>query len=294
MNTTLSKQRNTRTAVSSGILRNAGSKLITLLIALLLVVEIYPLVWLFLSSIKAPVEFSLRPSYALPEGFHWQNYVDAWTRGKMSTYFKNSVLVTIPSLLLIIALGVSAAFGIEIMRWKLRNSVLLFFLAGILIPVQVVLLPLFTIYYKIHLLNTRLGLILAYTAFGFPMTVFLMTGYFKALPQEVLDAAVMDGASIYQFFFRIALPMSMNSIITVALVQFFFIWNDLILSMTFISDMELRTVQLGLFNFVGQYGQREWGPTFASISMTVIPLLLIYLFLNNSIMKGLTAGAVKG
>ena len=294
MNTTLSKRIDTRTTVSGGILRNAGSKLMTLLIVLLLLVEIYPLVWLFLSSIKAPVEFTMRPIYALPEGFHWQNYVRAWTVGRMSTYFKNSVLVTFPSLLLVIALGTSAAFGIEIMRWKLRNSVMLFFLAGILIPAQIVLLPLFTIYYKIHLLNNRWGLILTYTAFGFPLTVFFMTGYFKALPHEVLEAAVIDGASIYQIFFRIALPMSINSIITVALVEFFFIWNDLILSMTFISDMNLRTVQTGLYNFVGQYGQREWGPTFASISMTVIPLLLIYLFLNNLIMKGLTAGATRG
>jgi raffinose/stachyose/melibiose transport system permease protein len=104
----------------------------------------------------------------------------------------------------------------------------------------------------------------------------------------------VDGASIYQVFFRVALPMVLNAIVTVALVQFFFIWNDLLLSLTFISDIELRTVQTGLLNFVGRFGQREWGPTFASISMTVIPTLLIYLLLNNTVMKGLTAGAVKG
>ncbi len=236
----------------------------------------------------------MRPIYALPEGFHWQNYVNAWTVGKMSIYFRNSVLATFPSLLLIIVLGTMAAFGIEIMKWGLGNMVMLTFLAGIMIPVQMVLLPLFTIYHKIHLLNNLWGLILTYTVFGFPLTIFLMTGYFKALPREVLEAAVMDGASIYQVFFRVALPMVMNAVVTVALVQFFFIWNDLLLSLTFISDTELRTVQTGLLNFVGRFGQREWGPTFASISMTVIPTLLIYLLLNNSVMKGLTAGAVKG
>jgi raffinose/stachyose/melibiose transport system permease protein len=220
--------------------------------------------------------------------------VDAWTVGKMGIYIKNSVLVTFPSLLLILGLGTMAAFGIEVMKWRLNNLVLMLFLAGILIPVQMVLLPLFTMYTDVHLINNRLGLILTYTVFGLPMTIFLMTGYFKALPREVLEAAVVDGANIYQVFTRVALPMVTNALMTVALVQFFFIWNDLLLSMTFVSDTELRTIQSGLLNFVGRFGQREWGPTFASISMTVIPTLLIYLILNNSVMKGLTAGAVKG
>lgn len=282
------------TTISRGMPKNAGKILVALVVGLLVLIEICPLIWLLLSSVKAPDEFSLRPIYALPESFHWQNYVNAWTVGKMSVYFKNSVLVTFPSLLLIILLGTMVAFGIEVMRWRLSNIVMLTFLAGILIPVQMVLLPLFTIYNDINLLNNRLGLILTYTVFGLPLTVFLMTGYFKALPREVLEAAVVDGASIYQVFFRVALPMVMNAVVTVALVQFFFIWNDLLLSLTFISDTELRTVQTGLLNFVGRFGQREWGPTFASISMTVIPTLLVYLILNNSVMKGLTAGAVKG
>ena len=212
----------------------------------------------------------------------------------MGIYFRNSILVTFPSLLLIIILGTMAAFGIEVMTWKLSNGVMLIFLAGIMIPVQMVLLPLFTIYNDIHLLNNRLGLILTYTVFGLPLTIFLMTGYFKALPREVLEAAVVDGADIYQVFIRVAWPMVANAVVTVALVQFFFIWNDLLLSMTFVSDTELRTVQTGLLNFVGRFGQIDWGPTFASISMTVIPTLLIYLVLNNSVMKGLTAGAVRG
>lgn len=296
MNTTISERIDPLTArtIPGGTQRNAGKIVITLLIGLLVLVELYPLVWLLLSSIKAPDEFSLRPIYALPEGFHWQNYVDAWTKGKMSIYFTNSILATFPALFLTLALGVSAAFGIEIMKWKFSTGALLVFLTGILIPVQMVLLPLFTMYYYLEMLDTRWGLILTYTVFGLPLTVFLMTGYFKVLPREVLEAAIVDGASIYQVFFRIALPMVMNAVITVALVQFFFIWNDLLLSLTFVSDTELRTIQTGLLNFVGQYGQREWGPTFASISMAVIPTLFIYLLLNEKVMKGLTAGSVKG
>ncbi len=124
--------------------------------------------------------------------------------------------------------------------------------------------------------------------------MFLFTGFLKPVPREVLESAIVDGASIYQAFFRVVLPMVKNAIVTVALTQFFFIWNDLILSLTFINDTELRTLQTGLLNFVGQFGQRQWGPTFAAIAMSVIPVLVLYVALNNLVIKGLTSGAVKG
>jgi len=265
-----------------------------LFIFLLLVIALYPIVWLLLASVKSPHEFSLRPIYALPEGFYFQNYVDAWSSGKFNLYFANSVLVTIPSLLLVVGLSVSTAFGIEIMRWRIKNGILLLFLAGILIPGQMVLLPLYTMFYRLNLLDNRWGLIAAYTAFGFPLSVFFFVGYFKSLSHEILEAAIVDGANIYQVFFYVALPMIRNSIFTIGLIQFFFIWNDLLLSLTFISNTKLRTVQAGLLDFVGRFGERDWGPTFASISMSILPTLLIYLILNRFVIRGLTAGAVKG
>lgn len=271
-----------------------GKLLIGILVGLLLIVELYPILWLLLSSMKGPTEFNLRPIYALPEGFYWQNYVDAWTRGKLNIYYLNSIIVTFPALFLIITLSLGAAFAIEIMRWRGRNVALLLFLAGIMFPLQIVLLPLFTLYFNLNLLNNHLALILTYTAFGLPLTIFLFTGYLKPISREVLEAAVVDGANIYQVFLRVVLPMAANAIVTVALVQFFFIWNDLILSLTFISETDMRTIQTGLLSFVGQYGQRQWGPTFAAIAMSVIPVLVIYLGLNNLIIKGLTAGSVKG
>lgn len=268
--------------------------LIWTLVAILVLIELYPLTWLLLSSFKAPAEFSLNPIYALPEGFYWQNYIRAWTEGRMGVYFQNSLMVTVPSLFLILCLGSMAAFGIEILKWRFNNVVLIIFLLGIMIPVQMILLPLFAIYNQLQLLNTFTGLILVYTAFGLPLTIFLLVSFAKSLPHEVLEAALIDGANIYQIFLYIALPMMANAIITVGLVQFFFIWNDLLISLTFISDSELRTIQTGLLSFVGRFGQREWGPTFASITTTVIPVLFLYLILNNAIMRGLTSGAVKG
>lgn len=264
------------------------------LIGVVVVLEVCPLLWLLLSSFKADSEFSLKPLWALPASLDWQNYIDAWTTGNVGTYFLNSILAVFPSLALILLLGLAAGFALEVMTWRGRNTVLLIFLAGVLVPLQMVLLPLFTIYFQTQLIDTRWALIITYTGFGLPLTVFLMAAYFKAIPRELIEAAVLDGANIYQIFLRVAAPMVTNGLVTVALVQFFFLWNDLLFSLTFISSDSLRTIQTGLLNFTGEYGQIQWGPTFASICMAVFPTLAVYLLLNQRVIKGLTAGSLKG
>lgn len=267
---------------------------VTLLVLLVIFISVYPVIWIFLASLKAPDEFANSPMWALPHSLVWENYARAWTEGNMAKYFLNSVLTVIPSLVLVIVLGVSAAFGIEIMRWKFSGLAALLFLLGIMIPFQMVILPLFSLYFKLHLIDTRWSLIISYTTFGLPLVVFFLTGYFKNFAREIIEAAIVDGANIYQVFFRIALPLVMNALVTVALVQFFFMWNDLLISLTFINNPDLRTVQSGLLAFAGQYGQREWGPTFASIFLALSPTVLVYLSLNQLVMKGMAAGAVKG
>ncbi len=263
------------------------------LIGLLLVVELYPLLWLLLSSFKTSDEFSTGAFWALPAGLAWQNYSLAWTSG-MSTYFLNSILAVFPSLFLVLVISLAASFGLEVMKWRGNNLVLLAFLGGVMVPTQMVLLPLFTMYFQAGLINTRWALILTYTAFTLPLSVFLMAGFFKAVPRTVIEAAVLDGASIFQVFYRVAVPMVANGLATIGLVNFFFLWNDLLFSLTFISSDNQRTIQTGLLNFTGQYGQVQWGPTFAGVALTVFPTLIVYLILNQQVIKGLTAGSVKG
>lgn len=283
--------RKRRSSASKGIVKRLG---VGVAIVVLVILELCPLLWLLLSSFKADNEFTLEPLWALPAGFHWQNYVDAWTTGNVGTYFLNSVLTVFPSLALILLFGLAAGFALEVMVWRGRNTILLLFLAGILVPLQMTLLPLFTIYFQAQLIDTRWALIITYTGFGLPLTVFLMATYFKAIPRELIEAAVIDGASIYQIFWRVATPMVTNGLVTVALVQFFFLWNDLLFSLTFISSDSLRTIQTGLLSFTGEFGQIQWGPTFAAICMAVFPTLLLYLLLNQRVIKGLTSGALKG
>lgn len=263
------------------------------LIGLLLVIVLYPLVWMLLSSFKTNAEFSLEPFWALPSALNWQNYADAWTSG-MSTYFLNSVIVVFPSLALILVISTAASFALEVMLWRGRNAILLIFLAGIMVPLQMVLLPLFTIYFQAGLIDTRWALIITYTAFGLPLAVFLMAGFFKTVPRAIIEAAVLDGANIYQIFYRVAVPMVANGLLTIALVQFFFLWNELLFALTFISSDSNRTIPTGLLNFTGEHGSTDWGPTFAAITLTVVPTLILYIVLNQKVIKGLTSGAVKG
>ncbi|MCE0537589.1 carbohydrate ABC transporter permease [Kineosporia rhizophila] len=263
-------------------------------VLILLVFEIYPLLWLFLGSFKTQDEFQNNPAWALPEGLEWNNYAEAWTTGHMGTYVRNSLLSVVPSLFLIILLGVAAGFALEVMVFKGRNTLLLTFLAGIMVPSQMILLPLFTIYFQAGLTGTLWPLIITYTATGLPLTVFMMATYFRAVPREVFEASTLDGAGIIRSFFSIGFPMVRNAVFTVALVQFFFLWNDLLISLTFTNSDGLRTIQAGLLSFQGQYGTVQWGPLFAAISINVLGTLVLYLFLNQRVMKGLAAGAVKG
>ncbi|MCX4768047.1 carbohydrate ABC transporter permease [Streptomyces sp. NBC_01275] len=264
------------------------------LVALLLAIEVAPLLWLLLSSFKTQSEFVNDPAWSLPESWGLHNYAEAWTTGHVALYIRNSLLATVPSLALIILLGVAAGFALEVMVWRGRHQVLLVFLVGIMVPSQMILLPLFRVYFQTGLSGTLAPLIITYTAAGLPLTVFMMATFFRSIPREVFEAATLDGASILVAFWRIAFPMVRNAVFTVGLVQFFFIWNDLLISLTFTTNDDLRTIQVGLLNFTGQYGETAYGPLFAAISINVVGALVLYLLINQRIIKGLTAGAVKG
>jgi raffinose/stachyose/melibiose transport system permease protein len=263
-------------------------------LALLLVVVVYPMLWLFLGSFKEQNEFLSEPFWALPQQWSFDNYIEAFVDGGMGIYIRNSVLAVVPSLAMIIVFGTAAAFALEILVWKGRGSVLILFLAGIMVPVQMLLLPLFTIYFNLRLTDSIWPLIITYTATGLPLTVFMLATFMRAIPREVFEAATIDGAGVYRMFWSIAMPLVRNGIFTVALVQFFFLWNDLLIALTFVTQADLRTIQVGLLNFTGQYGAVDYGPMFAAISVNVFGTLAIYAFLNKKVMAGLAAGAVKG
>jgi len=265
-----------------------------LTIAFLILVTAYPLFWMFINSLKSNSDFLNNPSYSFPEVWRWDNYVTGWETANLGTTVMNSVIVTFPSLLLLVILGTAAGFALEILVFRGRAGILLLFLAGIMIPGQMIVLPLFTASFNIGITGSLLPLILIYTASGLPLTVFMMATYFRAIPREIFEAATIDGASMIRAFFFIGMPMMRNAIFTVAIVQFFQIWNDLLFALIFAGQRRLNTIQVGLLNFSGEYGSVNYGPLFAAICITVGGILVLYLFLNQRIIQGLSAGAVKG
>ncbi|WP_353888863.1 carbohydrate ABC transporter permease, partial [uncultured Microbacterium sp.] len=267
---------------------------IWLLVAFVLVVVLYPQFWMIMGSFKTQTEFFANPTWALPEQFNLDNYVYAFTRGDVALNYRNSLLVTLPSVALIVFLGVAAGYALEIMIWKGRRTTLLLVMAGIMVPGQMILVPLFTVYFRIGITDTLWPMILTYTAMGIPLTTFLMAAYFRSLPREIFEAATMDGCSPLRSFFVIAMPLMKNAMLTIALVQFFSVFNDLLIALTFTTRPELATIQVGLLSLSDEFGSTAYGPLFAAISINIIVLLIVFIFLNKKIMAGLAAGSVKG
>ncbi|HLH83882.1 MAG TPA: carbohydrate ABC transporter permease [Trebonia sp.] len=288
---TTRRSRRRRGSLLSGLSRRALTNILIVIIAL---VEIYPLFWILTSSFKSQDDFTTQPLWSLPKHLNFHNYVTAWLTGNLGTDALNSLTVTLVSMAVILLLGSAAAFALEIMVWRGRTSILLLIIGGLMVPTQLILLPLFTIYFKLGLTNSLLPLIITYIGQGLPLTVFLMATYFRAVPRELFEACALDGGGAFRCFFSVGLPLVRNGIFTLGLLLFFSIWNDLLVALTFNSKPSLSTVQVGLLNFNGQYGQVAYGPLLAAISIVIFSTFIVYALINQRVMRGLTAGSVKG
>jgi raffinose/stachyose/melibiose transport system permease protein len=264
------------------------------LIGLILIVEIYPLFWLLSSSFKSQNAFLTKPLWDLPTSFSFQNYSNAWTTAQLPTDAINSLTVTLTSVIAILVLGSGAAFALGVLVWRGRGAFLLFIVGGLMVPAQLILLPLFEIYYKVGVNDTLLPMIITYIGEGLPLTVFLLATYFRAVPYELFEACALDGGGVFRCFFSVGLPIIRNGLFTVGMLMFFSVFNDLLVALTFNTKPSLSTVQVGLLNFDGQYGTVSYGPLLAAISMVIFAMLGLYLVLNKQIMRGISAGAVKG
>ena len=265
-----------------------------ILVVGVLIVQTYPIVWIFLTSLRTPADFAGSNPFSLPGGITLDNYVRAFEQADLVGYFINSFIVAGASIFLLVALSMMAAYAIRILGFRFSNGVLALFLIGIIVPIQVVLIPLFIAYRDIGILDSYQALIIPMVGFAMPVSVYLFVAFFSFIQHEILEAAVLDGSGPFSTFFRIILPMSVNTIVTVAFVNAVFIWNDFVFANTFIFSSERKTIPLGLQDFIGAMGATDWTATFAAVSITLVPLLLVFLVLNRAIIYGLEAGAAKG
>ncbi|MDR1549368.1 MAG: carbohydrate ABC transporter permease [Hungatella sp.] len=264
-----------------------------LLVAISLTVTLYPLFWILLSSIKPAEEQYMLPAYGFPNSPTFKNY-KALAGSMIPVYFKNSVIVTAVSLLGIVVLGALAGYPLSKMRFKGREFIRNFIMLGLMVPVFVSLIPLFSIYNKMGIINTHWALIIPKFGFALPISMYLYMAFFDQIPDSLLESARIDGAGSLRIFCSIILPLSRNTIVTVAIYQFVNVWNEFTFANTFISTRDMKTVPVGLNDFINSYGLRDWGLTFSAVAVTVLPTLILFFILNKQVMSGMTAGAVKG
>lgn len=265
--------------------------LYALLIALALI-YLLPLVWMLSVSLKSNREVLTSP-FTPPSVLQLGNYIFAWTNGQLGVATLNSVIVCFTALVVSLLIGAMAAFAIARMRLSFLKYTMQYFLIGMMIPVHCVLIPLFVRFSNWHMTNERIGLIIPYITFSLPMTIFLMVGFFKSMPNEIFEAACIDGCSIYGCFVRIALPLSRVGMFVAGIMTFIGNWNELLLAMVFISDTAKKTLPVTLTYFVGPYAT-NYVQMFAAIIIAIAPTIVVYSIFSNQIVDGLTTGAVKG
>lgn len=251
----------------------------------------YPLFWMFMTSLKEQWEIFDNP-FALPSSLNFANYVKAWTVGDFNLFFLNSVIITVPSVLAVVL--VSALAGYAFARFKFRGSrfLYIFFLVGIMVPPQAVIIPAFLLVSRLGLMNNYLALIFTYLSWC-PIGIFILTTFFRSLPLEIEDAAKVDGASPLDIFWRIAMPLAKPALATVAIFYFVFVWNDFLYPLLYLQKDTMSTIPMGLMLFNGRY-RVDWGMQNAALSIAVLVPLVFYMIFQDKFVKGLTAGAVKG
>jgi N-acetylglucosamine transport system permease protein len=278
--------------------RESGNTFIQLIINSSLVVwtiiVVFPMLWLVYSSFKTDQEIFFSP-WGLPEALQWANFERAWVQVRIGQYFVNSIRVVIPSLFLTLAVSAMASYILARFQFPGNRVIFYTFLAGLLFPIFMALVPLFFLARDLGLLNTFTGLVLVYTAYSLPFTIFFLTGFFKTLPSELHEAALIDGANEYQVFFRVMLPLAQPGLVTMGIFNFLGMWNQFILPLVLMTDRSSYVLPQGLsFMLHQQYYQSDWSALFAAVTLIMVPTLVVYILFQNRIQKGVTVGALKG
>ena len=288
----------------------SGDKLykafIYLVLFLLAISIIVPVLWVFMASVKQNSEFYGNP-WALPMGFYWQNFVDAWSTAKMGDYMLNSVLVTALALAILLVVALPAAYCLS--RFKFRGGKFLnsAFMAGLFINVNYIVVPIFLMlrdgdtflkntFGTSFLLNNLVVLAIVYAATALPFTIYLLSGYFATLAHDYEEAAYIDGAGYSRTMVSIIFPMAQSSIVTIILFNFLSFWNEYIISMTLMSSATgAKTLPVGLLNLMqAQQSAAQYGTMYAGLVLVMLPTLILYICVQKKLIQGMTVGGLKG
>jgi raffinose/stachyose/melibiose transport system permease protein len=258
--------------------------------AVIVAAVFYPTVWMVLSAFKSNREI-FRDPFGLPDEWRWSNFAEAWAEAGLGGLYLNSLIVTVAAVSLSVLCATAAAFAFTRTEFPGRRWLYRLMLIGLLLPPPVVAIPLFGILRDLGLLNTLWALILPGAAWSLSLTVFVMTGYFRAIRPDMEEAAMLEGASTFRIFRDISLPMVWPSMLTMAIVNTISIWNELMFALLFITDEEKRTLPVGLIRFFGRYST-DYAMVFAALTITTLPILMLYFVLQRQVIAGLSATAM--
>ena len=255
--------------------------------------QVFPLYWMFTFSLKDNFEIFHENPIGLPLVWRWENYSDVIENANMLTYFLNSVIVSVATIMVVIVFGLMATFALARMVWRGKDIANKFFMLGLAIPIHAALLPIFIVLRDLNLLNTHFALIIPYSAFAISMGILIFTGFISGIPKELEESACIDGCSIYGIFFRIIIPLMAPAVSVVTIFTYIQCWNELLFANTYVTAPQLRTLTAGIMALQGQY-RTEWGPIGAGLTIATVPTLIIYFILSDKVQKSLVLGAIKG
>ena len=250
-----------------------------------------PFVWVAVMSLRTTPEILDSP-FALPSRLHFEKFADAWTRSNYGTYFWNSTIVVVTAVTLITIIGAMLAHALARFRFRGSRLVRFVILSGLILPPQLLILSLFQILVELGLYNTLTGLILVYVAGHLAITVYILEGFFTQIPQDLFDAARMDGYSDLEIFWRITLPIGAPALFTTETLNFIMLWNEFLYAVVLLTDDDKRTLPLGIMHFMGSH-QLDIGMLATGLMIAIGPIILLYGFFSEIMIKGMTAGAVR-
>ena len=256
-------------------------------------INLFPVYWMFTFSLKNNAEIFGENVIGLPKHWIWSNYTSAMSTGHMGTYFMNSAIVAVSTILITLAVALMATFALTRLIWKRRKTLNKFFMLGLTIPIHASIVPVYVTLSRLHLLNTYWALIIPYSAFSLAMAILVCTGFMNEIPRELDESACIDGCSIWGVFFRVIVPLMKPAVATVGIYTFLQCWNELMFANIFISKTALKTLPVGVQALSGQY-TTDWGPIGAALVLATFPTLVLYVFLSRKIQESFIAGAVKG
>lgn len=262
-----------------------------IVLVILAVMILYPMFWILMSSFK-DYQGIYGDVWGLPDIWHVENYINAWNKG-ISQYFVNSIIVTLATLIGVVVVASFAAFGVCQLKGKLGNVIFLLCMCGLLLAPQVCVLPLFMLLKALNLKNTLWAMILPYIAFRLPVSVMMLRAFFVGISKDLEEAAIIDGASLFQIYSHIYLPLSKPILSTVTIMTAYYAWNEFMFATIFVDSSKLRTIPVGLMVFRDGL-MTDWGVVMAGMVISCLPILILFLLMQKNFVRGMTAGSVKG